>query len=124
MKWKLFLIAALSFLFFLPFNAQALSFKDALGQATITGGKAGVKIGGGVSDYVTVIISAALSITGIIFFLLMVYGGYKWMIAKGNEQEAEKAKDIITMATIGFVVVLLAYVLANFIVTKLTAPPV
>ncbi|MBI5230523.1 MAG: hypothetical protein HY981_04475 [Candidatus Magasanikbacteria bacterium] len=66
------------------------------------------------------IINIALTLVGVIFLILTVYGGYIWMIARGDETQAKKAKDIIIMATIGMAVVLAAYVLTNFIVTRLT----
>ena len=55
------------------------------------------------------IIRAFLSFLGIIFLILMIYGGYSWMMARGNEQAVVKAKDIIKNAIIGLVVVLAAY---------------
>ncbi|MCK4553697.1 hypothetical protein KAU19_01920, partial [Candidatus Parcubacteria bacterium] len=41
------------------------------------------------------IINAVLVFLGVIFLILMIYGGYIWMTARGNEQEVEKAKNII-----------------------------
>lgn len=66
------------------------------------------------------IINIALTLVGVIFLILTVYGGYIWMIARGDETQAKKAKDIIIMAVIGMAVVLAAYVLTNFIVSRLT----
>ena len=60
-------------------------------------------------------IKTGLALVGVIFLLLMVYGGYTWMIARGDETEAKKAKDTITMAAIGMAVVLIAYVITYFV---------
>jgi len=54
-------------------------------------------------------IKAVLSFLGVAFLLLMIYSGYIWMMARGNEQEVEKAKSIIKNALIGLIVVLAAY---------------
>ena len=62
-------------------------------------------------------IKTGLALVGVIFLLLMVYGGYTWMIARGDETEAKKAKDTITMAAIGMAVVLVAYVITYFILS-------
>ncbi|MBI5022712.1 MAG: hypothetical protein HZC05_00905 [Candidatus Magasanikbacteria bacterium] len=62
-------------------------------------------------------IKTGLALVGVIFLLLMVYGGYTWMIARGDETEATKAKDTITMAAIGMAVVLIAYVITYFILS-------
>jgi len=43
----------------------------------------------------------------------MIYAGYLWMLARGNEQEVEKAKNIIIYAVIGLVVVLSAYAITR-----------
>jgi len=63
------------------------------------------------------IVGKALSILtiflGIVFLGLMIYAGYLWMMARGNEQDIEKAKNIIIYAVIGLVVVLSAYAITN-----------
>ncbi len=64
------------------------------------------------------IIQVFISIFGIIFLALMVYGGFKWMIAQGREDEVSKAKQIIQAAIIGLGVVLIAYIITYFIVTR------
>lgn len=61
------------------------------------------------------IVSAVLSLLGVIFFLLILYGGIRWMIAQGNESEVEKAKQIIIAAVSGLVIVLAAYAITAFI---------
>ncbi len=65
------------------------------------------------------IISAVLAFLGVAFLILMIYGGYIWMMARGNEQEIEKAKNIIKNALIGLVVVLAAYAVTWFITSKI-----
>ena len=54
-------------------------------------------------------IFTALSLLGIIFLILLIYAGYLWMTASGNEQQVEKAKSMITAAMIGLIIVLSAY---------------
>ncbi|MDP2736958.1 MAG: hypothetical protein Q8O59_04250, partial [bacterium] len=44
------------------------------------------------------IVGAALSFLGVVFFILIIYGGYMWMFSMGNEQTAGKAKEIIVAA--------------------------
>ena len=66
-----------------------------------------------------VIIGKALSFVGIIFLVLIIYGGFIWMLARGNEQEAKKAKDILQMAIIGMIIVFAAYAITNLVVSTL-----
>lgn len=54
-------------------------------------------------------IKGLLTFLGVILLGLMIYGGYKWMLARGNEQEVEAAKNTIRNAIIGLIVVLGAY---------------
>jgi hypothetical protein len=58
---------------------------------------------------VSIVIQTVLGLLGVIFMILLVYGGILWMTAGGNDQQIEKAKKIITNSIIGLVVVLLAY---------------
>jgi len=60
-------------------------------------------------------INALLTFLGIIFLLLMIYGGYVWMLSRGNEKETEKAKNIIRNALIGLLVVVGAYSITFFV---------
>ncbi|MEK7516207.1 MAG: hypothetical protein AAB562_01275, partial [Patescibacteria group bacterium] len=65
------------------------------------------------------IIAVGIGLVGVIFLVLMVYGGFLWMTARGDEQKVEKSKDLITAAVIGLVIVLAAYIITNFVVTNL-----
>jgi cbb3-type cytochrome oxidase subunit 3 len=66
------------------------------------------------------IVSSALSLLGVLFFLLVIYGGLRWMLSQGNESEVEKAKQVIIAAVIGLIVVLSAYAITTFIGNAVT----
>jgi hypothetical protein len=70
-------------------------------------------------DIVATIIKVVLSLLGIIFVALMIFGGYQWMTAGGNEDTIKKAKSRITSAIIGLVIVLFAYGITAFIFNNL-----
>ena len=65
------------------------------------------------------VIQFFIGILGTFFLVLMVYGGYLWMNARGNEQQVEKAKNILTQAVIGLIIILAAYSIASFVVRNL-----
>lgn len=67
------------------------------------------------------IINTALSFVGVIFLCLMVYGGYLWMTARGAEDQVTEAKNLITAAVIGLVIVISAYAITYFVVSKIGA---
>ena len=66
------------------------------------------------------IIQIALSLLGIFFLVLIIIGGYQWMTAGGNEETITKARKRIINATIGLVVVLMAYAVSYFIIYELS----
>ena len=65
------------------------------------------------------VVGAALAFVGVVFLILMIYGGFLWMLARGNETEVTKAKDTIIAAIIGLIIVLSAYAITSYIGTAL-----
>ncbi len=61
------------------------------------------------------LLGGVLSLVGIVFFALMVYGGATWMISAGNQEKEKKAIGTIVSAIVGIVIVLSAYVLVSFV---------
>ena len=75
------------------------------------------------SDYeyiISQIIFTVLTLLGVIFMILMVYGGSIWMTAGGKEDRVKKAKDLIQAAIIGLIIVVAAYAISFFVVSKIT----
>ena len=70
---------------------------------------------GSIETGISQIINVVLSFLGVIFLVLMVYGGILWMIAQGNEKNVDQAKNIITDAIIGLIIVASAYAISYFI---------
>jgi heme/copper-type cytochrome/quinol oxidase subunit 2 len=64
-------------------------------------------------------INIFLSLLGMIFMILIIYAGYKWMMALGREEEVSSAKEIIRSAIMGLIVVLSAYAITFFIMSRL-----
>jgi len=65
------------------------------------------------------IVGVFLSFLGVIFFVLMIYGGFMWMTARGNETQVESARKTIGNAIIGLIVVLSAYVITSLVTSEL-----
>ncbi len=61
------------------------------------------------------IIGTVLSLIGVIFFILMVYGGFLWMTAHGDAGQVDKGKETIIAAVIGIIVISASYALTTFI---------
>lgn len=96
-------------------TARAQGLTEAGKNLGKAGEKAGLNVDAGLSDVLAAFISAALTLVGLIFLILMIYGGYLWMTAQGEEEKVGKAHKIITAAVIGLVVVLSAYAITYFI---------
>lgn len=73
---------------------------------------------------VTVIIGRAIQVllgaVGIIFVLLLIYGGITWMVAHGDKTKIETASRMITNSTIALVVIVAAYAIARYVIQALT----
>ena len=61
-------------------------------------------------------IQIALSFVGVLFFILMIYAGFIWMTARGNDQQVEKAKKILINSLAGVIIVLAAYTITSFVI--------
>ena len=71
------------------------------------------------TDYVGNIISVFLGLLGSIFVILIVYGGYIWMTAAGNDEKITRAQQIIKSAVIGILVLVAVYAIWIFIFARI-----
>lgn len=66
-------------------------------------------------------IAVLLSFVGAIFFILIIYSGFQWMTAGGNEEKVEKARARIINASIGLAITVAAYFITWFVSRALQA---
>jgi len=71
------------------------------------------------SQIVGLVIQAFLGLLGVLFLTYLLYAGYGWMTAQGEEEKVTKAKDTITRAIIGLVVTIAAYAISYWVFDKL-----
>ena len=121
----------LSALAIITIAAFVLTPAIALGASSIdpsdlleeTGEEAGFESSGSgqqqLTSMVGLIINVLLSLLGIIFLVLIIYGGFLWMTSSGNEEQVKKAKTIIRDAIIGLIILLAAYAISRFVVDAL-----
>ena len=74
---------------------------------------------GDIRTIIANIIKAALGLLGIVALVLVLYAGYEWMTAGGNEDQIASSKKILFNATIGLAIILSAYAIVSFVMTKL-----
>lgn len=64
------------------------------------------------------IIFTLLGFLGVVFFVLVLYGGFMWMTARGNKEQVSSAIDIVKNAAIGLVIILASYLITSFVLDK------
>ncbi len=75
-----------------------------------------LEVASGDTEKITgVIIKSFLSILGIIFFILIIYAGFLWMTAAGNEEKITKAKKILISSAIGITIIFASYAITTII---------
>jgi hypothetical protein len=60
-----------------------------------------------------------LGFLGIIAVILILYGGFKWMTAAGDEGNIDTAKKIIAAGVIGLVIILAAFGISQMVMSEL-----
>ena len=79
----------------------------------------GLNTGASLPQLIGLIIRDILALIGVIFLALMVYAGFQWMTARGNEEIVTQAKGTIENAGIGLVIIVVSYALTAFIIERL-----
>lgn len=117
-KMKHFFISLFNIGLFAPIIVSAQGLKNAAGKLNTTATKAGTEGNGDLETVVGTGIRSALTLVGLVFLVLMVYAGYLWMTARGDETQIEKAKNIISSTIIGLVIVMGAYAITALVIGK------
>lgn len=65
------------------------------------------------------IIKIVLGFLGLISVVLILYAGFKWMTSGGNEETVSGAKKMLIAGVIGLVIILSAYIIANFVISQI-----
>ncbi len=109
------------------------SASTALAQGALTGddlfggidgsdfaGQAGLSAGD-LPATIASIIRTVLGFLGIVAVVIILWGGFQWMTAGGNEDKVKIAKRLIVQGIIGLVVILSAFAIASFVINSITS---
>lgn len=69
--------------------------------------------GGSIRQAITVILNFALFFLGVIATAFIIFAGFLYVTARGDDGQVEKAKNIMLYAAIGIIVVLISFALVN-----------
>lgn len=72
-----------------------------------------------IETIIATIVQTILGLLAVIFLVLMVFAGFQWMTASGNEAQVKKSLETLKGALIGLIIVLAAYAITYFIFTQL-----
>lgn len=101
-------IFVMVFLFAAPFLVSA---QFTLPSATGTGLPDQSKA----SEIILKVINVLLAVAGLVAVIFLIVGGFRYILAGGNEESAESAKKTITNAIIGIVIIILAFVIVRVV---------
>jgi len=73
----------------------------------------------GMEEIIGTIIQIVLSLLGLVAVVLIIAGGFQWMTSGGNEEKIKSAKKLMGSALVGLIIVILAYSIATFIISRL-----
>jgi hypothetical protein len=120
---KISAIGATVGLLVMPFVTRA-ALDSSLG---LNNGNVGSATGLGTQDVrqtIGKIINVALSLLGVVVLVIIIYGGFLWMTAGGNDEKVGEAKKWIFGGIIGLVIILSAYAIASFVISNLVSATV
>lgn len=125
---KNFLVFALFLVIFSVFVNFSISSESAQAANTLLNGQVGwgetgaVAYGNQTQDIritIAKIITIVLTFIGLIFIVLIIYAGFKYMTSGGNEEQAKKAISLLKNAILGLVIILASWAITWYITNTL-----
>lgn len=104
-------------------SSSALAEK---GSDRVLGGLNAIRVKSGYDNVsVSVVVGEAikmvLGLVGVIFLVLVVYGGFLWLTSAGEEKKTTEAMNLISHSVVGLVITLSAYAVTVFVINSLYA---
>ncbi|MCF7811993.1 PKD domain-containing protein [Candidatus Gracilibacteria bacterium] len=69
-------------------------------------------------EYILNVLNFLLSFLGILAVAMIIYAGFLYVTAQGDDAQADKAKNIVAYAAIGVLVILVSYALVNTLIVN------
>jgi len=120
---------------FIPVSLTALFAAPLLASAQVTDKSTGLEAAGAKTGLTTActggaqvclvtlignIISTVLGLVGVFLLVMLLYAGITWMTAGGEEKKVKQARDTITNAVAGIIIVALSYAISSFVISTLS----
>ena len=105
------------FIFLPAISANAYDFTSSSGlSAAGTKGGYDVTTTTPVEKLIGDVIYAIIGLVGVIFLGMIIYGGFTWMTAQGNEEKSKQAMSTVMNSLLGLIITLAAYAISTMII--------
>lgn len=95
--------------------AQDLGFNAATNIGNGAFGTADLK------DTIVQLVNVLLGFLGIIAVIIILWGGFKWMTAAGNEEQVGEARNMIIAGIIGLAIIIASFAITSFVVREFSS---
>jgi hypothetical protein len=73
------------------------------------------------TDTIGIFINVVLGFLGIVAFIIILLGGFKWMTSGGDEDKIGEAKKLMGAGVVGLAIVLASWAIASFVINQLAS---
>lgn len=104
----------------IPAVTFAQTAADPYGQNAVDPAQSGLNLSGGdVRQTAARLINVALGFLGIIAVIIVLIGGFKYMLSGGDQSKTEEARKLIVSGIIGLAIILSAWAITSFVMSRL-----
>jgi len=119
-----FVVIAITIVFVIPFTFDLIKGEGALALNTgleKTANAAGLPKTESIATIIGQVIYAILGFLGVVFIVLLIYGGFLRMTAQGDPNKIKQSMGIITSAVVGVIIILASYTITAFVLSSIGA---
>jgi len=105
-------------LFIIPIATHAQYIQNGFDIASNIGGD---EIGTtDLRDVIINLVNVLLGFLGIIFIIIILWGGFQWMFSGGNDESVSSARSTLISGFIGIAIIITAFSIAQFVINALS----
>lgn len=75
--------------------------------------------GGSLEDFIIKLINMAIGFSALVAVVMIVFAGFKYITAAGDENKISSATKTLTFAIVGLVVCFISVLLVNFVIAEI-----